>query len=182
MSFNRYVEMNTKLLSSYRSYNTNIPMYLHERPHAIIKHCMERRDASGNIQQHQIVIVDEQRGEFNVRSEQDANKVYRVSFGTDTSPPVLPSSECYDWERNRLQCKQFFAVFAHFPKWSFEQLPDSYNKSPFLTVDEFVSPAQQRPAQIDDLSDSYLTEDDSRLKMILKTPHSPQHVQSNNQY
>ena len=153
--------MNTKLLSSYRSYNTNIPIYLHERPHAIIKHCMERRDASGNIQQHQVVIiVDEEKGEFNVRSEQDANKEYRVSFGTDTSPPVLPSCECYDWERNRLPCKHFFAVFAHFPKWSFEQLPDSYKKSPFLTVDEFVSPAQQRPAEIDDLSDSYLTEND----------------------
>lgn len=55
---------------------------------------------------------------------------------------------------------------------------DSYKKSPFLTVDEFVSPAQQRPAEIDDLSDSYLTEDDFELK----TPHSPQHVQSNNQY
>ena len=51
-------------------------------------------------------------------------------------------------------------VFAHFPKWSFEQLPDSYKKSSFLTVDEFVSPAQQCPTEIDDLSDSYLTEDD----------------------
>ena len=104
---------------------------------------MERRDASGNIPLKHVVVVDQEKGEFTVRSQRESTKFYRVKFGTDTDPAVLPSCECYDWERNRLPCKHFFAVFTHVPTWSFEKLPGTYRNSPFLTVDELVSHAHQ---------------------------------------
>ena len=56
---------------------------------------------------------------------------YRVQFGTDQ-----PSCECYDWERQRLPCKHFFAVFRHFSSWSFDNLLGPYKDSPFFTLDE----------------------------------------------
>lgn len=39
-----------------------------------------------NIQSSYVIIVDEQWGKFAVRSKQDANKVYGVSFGTEIAP------------------------------------------------------------------------------------------------
>ena len=52
-------------------------------------------------------------------------------FGT-----TQPSCDCHDWERHRLPCKHFFAVFLHVPVWSFDKLPDLYRDSPFFTLDE----------------------------------------------
>ena len=115
---------------------------------------MERRDASGNIPLQHVVVVDQEKGEFTVRSHQDSARFYRVTFGTDTDPAVLPSCECYDWKRNRLPCKHFFAIFTHIPKWSFEKLPGTYRNSPFLVVDELVSHAHQYSIKAEDLPDS----------------------------
>ena len=50
----------------------------------------------------------------------------------------MPNCECSDWERNRLPCKHFFAVFTHFENWGFQQLPVHYKESPFLTLDHEI--------------------------------------------
>ena len=74
---------------------------------------MEKRDACGNISLQHVAVVDQEKGEFSVRSQRESTEFYRVAFGTDADPTVLPSCECYDWERNRLPCKHFFAVFSY---------------------------------------------------------------------
>ncbi|XP_028402994.1 uncharacterized protein LOC114525772 [Dendronephthya gigantea] len=58
---------------------------------------------------------------------------WRTSFGSDSDDS--PSCDCYDWERQRLPCIHFFAIFRNYPSWSFEKLPKSYTESQFLTVD-----------------------------------------------
>ena len=65
------------------------------------------------------------------QSSTEDKQSYRAEFGTDQ-----PSCECYDWERQRLPCKHFFAVFRHFSSWSFDNLPGPYKDSPFFTLDE----------------------------------------------
>ena len=45
-----------------------------------------------------------------------------------------PSCEWFDWERQRLPCKDFFAIFQHVPSWSFERLPKEYRDYPFFSV------------------------------------------------
>jgi hypothetical protein len=117
---------------------------------------MERRDASGDIPLQHVIAVDDEKGEFTVRSQRDSTKLYRVKFGTDTNPAIPPSCECYDWERNRLPCKHFFAVFTHMPTWSFEKLPGTYRNSPFLIVDELVSHARQYSIKGEDRPDCQL--------------------------
>lgn len=52
-------------------------------------------------------------------------------FGT-----TQQSCDCHDWERHRLPCNYFFAVFLRVPVWSFDKLPDAYKDSPFFTLDE----------------------------------------------
>ncbi|XP_046849612.1 uncharacterized protein LOC124443126 [Xenia sp. Carnegie-2017] len=128
----KYIELNTKLQSNYRQYNSDVPSYLHERPHTMIRHCMKRLASSEYTLASHIMVVDEMHGIFKVRS-QDVCKFYTLSFGSD--PGDLTSCDCYDWERHRLPCKHFFAIFKNFPLWSFDKLPKSYTESPFLTVD-----------------------------------------------
>ncbi|XP_028412496.1 uncharacterized protein LOC114535333 [Dendronephthya gigantea] len=129
----KYVELNTKLQSNYRQYTSDVPSYLHERPHPMIKHCMERLASSEDTMPAHINVVDDVHGKFEVRSQDDSSKFYTLSFGSDSDDS--PSCDCYDWERHRLPCKHFFAIFRNYPLWSFEKLPKSYTESQFLTVD-----------------------------------------------
>ena len=80
-----------------------------------------------------ITVVDDVYGKFKVRSQDDSSKFYTLSFGSVSGDP--PSCDCYDWERHRLPCKHFFAIFKNYPLWSFQKLPKSYTESQFLTVD-----------------------------------------------
>ena len=104
-----------------------------ERPHYIINHCLEKRSIAESIPSSHVEAIDLTNGVFAVRSQSSTEdkQSYRVEFGTDQ-----PSCECYDWERQRLPCKHFFAVFRHFSSWSFDNLPGPYKDSPFFTLDE----------------------------------------------
>ena len=97
---------------------------------------MERMSSSEDTLPDHIKILDENNGTFKVRSQDDPTRSYTISFGSDSSPVVShPSCDCYDWERYRLPCKHFFAIFRNVPAWSFNKLPKSYTGSQFLTVD-----------------------------------------------
>ena len=128
----RDVELNTKLQASFWRYNSAIPSYLRERPHHIIKHSMDRLSLAESIPSSNVTVIDMENGEFLVKSQSslEEKKMYKVMFGTKQ-----PSCECFDWERQRLPCKHFFAVFQHVPSWSFDRLPKEYRDSPFFSVD-----------------------------------------------
>lgn len=49
-----------------------------------------------------------------------------------------PSCQCKAWQRSRLLCKHFFAIFKYFPQWKWEKLPQTYWESPFLTLDHHL--------------------------------------------
>ena len=127
------MKLNTKLHATFRRYNPNIPAYLTQRPHYTINHCLEKRSTAESIPSSHVEAIDLTNGVFTVRSQSsmEDKQSYRVQFGTDQ-----PSCECYDWERQRLPCKHFFAVFRHFSSWSFDNLLGPYKDSPFFTLDE----------------------------------------------
>ena len=125
------MELNTKLQASFRRYNPNIPPYLREKPRHIIKHCLERHALAESMPSSDVEVIDIANGVFAVRSQSDTDdkRNYRVQVDQ-------PSCECYDWERQRMPCKHFFAVFLHVPAWSFDRLPKPYRESPFFTLDD----------------------------------------------
>ena len=47
-----------------------------------------------------------------------------------------PSCTCKDWVKYHIPCKHFFGVFRLFPQWSWEALPQSYQQSPYLNLDD----------------------------------------------
>ncbi|RMX36190.1 hypothetical protein pdam_00024333 [Pocillopora damicornis] len=96
---------------------------------------MDGLSLAESIPSSNVTVIDMENGEFLVKSQSrlEEKKMYKVMFGTKQ-----PSCECFDWERQRLPCKHFFAVFQHVPSWSFDRLPKEYRDSPFFSVDRDV--------------------------------------------
>ena len=134
---NRYVENNVRISSQYRQYNVEVPLYLHDRPPSLINHCLDRLSSAVEIEQECIQVTDEERGTFKVKSLDPNNQGcwYCLSFGDDET---MPHCECLDWEKHRLPCKHFLAVFKYCKGWGFDKFPKHYRESPFLTLDHFV--------------------------------------------
>ena len=99
----------------------------------MISHCKEKIISAQDYVCEDVTMVNGKTiPTFKVKSH---TQVYEVQFG---NKDTWPSCECIDWERTRLPCKHFFAVFQCLPEWSFENLPEHYRQSPFLTLDQRV--------------------------------------------
>lgn len=127
-----------RICSQFKPYNNLLPCYLHDRPPSLIDHCIDRMKLAAEIEKECIQMTDEEQGSFKVKSLDPDNqgRWYDLSFGDDET---LPHCECTDWEKHRLPCKHFLAVFSNFKGWGFDKFPAHYRESPFLTLDkEFV--------------------------------------------
>ncbi|XP_065061283.1 uncharacterized protein LOC135688380 [Rhopilema esculentum] len=130
--YEKYREMNLKFHSNYRRYANDIPLYLQNRPHSMVRHCMERNSAAESISKSSIKIVGN--GEFHLKSTNPVTlEPHLLLFGDENN---MPHCSCYDWRTSAYPCKHFFAVFEHYPAWSWEALPTSYKNSVFLILDE----------------------------------------------
>ena len=128
----KYLFQNYKQSSQYRSYKKFVPTYLHDRPHSVILHCLERKSKSAKYAVHSVHDVDPDLGIFEI--EKDEKTRYTVKFGTSTSDD-MPSCTCKDWLRYHIPCKHFFAIFTHRPNWSWDQLPSTYQNSAYVSMD-----------------------------------------------
>ena len=75
-----------------------------------------------------IKIINE--GRFEVQGK---HKFHTIDFGLTSSTPTCT---CKDWEAYKIPCKHFFAIFNWFPEWGWEKLPQSYQNSPYLQLDD----------------------------------------------
>ncbi len=124
--------MNLKFNSNYRRYAKEIPIFLRNRPHSMVKHCMERFEAAKSIPRNSVRIKEN--GEFLVKScNPMALEPYRLRFGDEEK---MPHCNCHDWSKSAYPCKHFFAVFQYYPAWSWEAFPSFYRNSVFLNLDE----------------------------------------------
>ena len=114
-----------------RSYDAQIPSFLHKRPPKFVNHCLKRLPPAVCISlQH---VADLGNGKFTVKSESGETSygVYVASSETVTAPWC----DCVDWARRHLLCKHMLAVFSHFPDYSWEKLPQDYTSLPIFTLD-----------------------------------------------
>ena len=56
-----------------------------------------------------------------------------VDFGVVSGEPACTFK---DWVKYHIPCKHLFGVFRLFPQWGWEMLPQSYQQSPYLNVDD----------------------------------------------
>lgn len=129
----KYLFQNYKQSSLYRSYKDFIPDYLHNRPHTIIRHCLNRKSKSVKYAAHDVRDVDLERGIFEVERAKGGS--HTVDFKGGNSSQELPSCTCRDWTKYRIPCKHFFAVFTHRHQWQWDQLPNIYKTSTYVSMD-----------------------------------------------
>ena len=126
-SFQKYLFLNYKQSSQYRTYNSIVPDYLHDRPKTVISHSLERRAKALKYTTEDITVIDDENGIFSVKGT--SGKDHNISFG-------LPSCSCRDWITWHLPCKHFFAIFTHYPKWNWNSLPENYLNGAYLSTDD----------------------------------------------
>ena len=129
----KYLFLNYQQSSQYRSYKSFVPTYLHDRPRSVILHCLDRKSNSSKYQSDSIQDVDNTSGIFVV--VKPGGKKYIVNFGKKTDDQ-MPRCTRPDWLRHHLPCKHFFAVFRYRELWQWQQLPDKYLKSAYLSMDK----------------------------------------------
>ena len=124
----KYLFLNYKSSSFYRTYNDFVPSYLHGRPRQVILHCLERKSSSRKYDESDITTQDTISGVFIIKGS--SSKLHRVNFGTTTGEL---SCTCHDWIEWRIPCKHFFAVFRFFEKWRWDSLPEQYKCQPHIS-------------------------------------------------
>ena len=127
-AYQHYVDTNFKQSSAYRSYNRDLPSYLHNRPAHFIKHCMKSKFSAEEFRDIDVDCLDLARGHFRVRSQGSLKLEYMVQL-------QVPSCTCESWLKTHFPCKHFFAVFNAYEEWDFSRLPDSYLSNVFITLD-----------------------------------------------
>ena len=132
-----------------------MPTYLHDRPRSVIIHCLDRKAKGDRFSANSIHDIDHAIGIFEVEKESGSRKT--LNFGQSTEEG-MPSCTCKDWQRFHLPCKHFFAVFQHRQEWQWEQLPQTYLQSAYLSTD---SDALDRHFEITPPSNSVDLQEDS---------------------
>ena len=128
----RYVEKNACRHSLHKKYNEAVPQYLWNRPLQVVNHCKLSISLAEDIPLKNVTMSSE--GKFFIR-RQGQNGHYELTFGDSQVPPAC---QCYTWQRTRLPCKHFFAVFRYFPNWQWDKLSPAYVNGPRLTLDEAI--------------------------------------------
>lgn len=129
-SYEKYLFQNYKMSYAYRSYSDDVPKYLHGRPPALIKHCLNRLEkAKRKFTNESFLNCDVEKGKFSLAGE---SSTHHIDFGLSNGQP---SCTCGDWSKTHYPCKHFFAVFLYQSGWRWESLPEAYLNSPYMCSD-----------------------------------------------
>ena len=124
----RYVSLNIQYSSSYRTYNNKVPEFLQNKPRFVVAHTMKRWEncwqTSANVQK-----VED--GKFEVQSTTSPGQWYSVNFGNDSNHL---SCQCADWNKTKLPCKHFFAMFRN-AETTWNELSLLYQSLPILNLE-----------------------------------------------
>ena len=83
----------------HKAYKKTIPLYLHNRPITVVKHCMEKIARSSQFSKNSIAKTEEGYLVTNKRS----NQTYQTSLSA-------PRCSCRSWSKTKLPCKHMFAI------------------------------------------------------------------------
>ncbi|XP_065216440.1 uncharacterized protein LOC135842756 [Planococcus citri] len=133
---NKYTQKNSSLYHGYKLYNKEIPHFLQNRPKPFIKHVCKRYDTAEEYSYDSILFEG---GKLKVRSKTNPLTLYEVDF-------TKPSCNCEDFWRYRLPCVHFCAAFLYLPHLlSFEDLPETYRNSPYITINKDFNLFENQP-------------------------------------
>ncbi|XP_065670722.1 uncharacterized protein LOC105849232 isoform X2 [Hydra vulgaris] len=153
-NYDSYCDKNRMAHSSYRKYNNNIPEYLINRPHPLVKHCMRIIDKLQGVDLRGIVSVGEQL--YNVASfNLNSREIYQRYLGDAKN---MPTCSCPSWFDTAYPCKHFFAIFLK-ENLTWSAFDTIYSDSPYFKLDLF--PDEKEPAE---LAKGFLNSTDTLLQ------------------
>ena len=139
----RYIQAMIKQTSAYRRPRYDIPFYLQERPHSAQSLCLLNRERGRKIPLNYFIQLP-QDGTFavtksQVGSQSDDNWKVDICGGTCSCPAFLSFN---------IPCKHMFAIFRHFPQWSWDNLPNTLTNSPHMTLDHDLTNSSEHGCTI----------------------------------
>ncbi|XP_047133431.1 uncharacterized protein LOC124811588 [Hydra vulgaris] len=133
-NYNNYADKNRRAHSSYRKYNSKIPVYLINHPQPLVKHCMNMIDKLQGLDLEGINAVTDRL--YNVASFQsNSREIYQFFLG---DAKHLPSCSCPSWFSSIYPCKHIFAVFSK-ENLSWSDFDPSYGNSPYFILDPLLN-------------------------------------------
>ena len=105
----RYLFINYKASTDYRSYDKSIPSYLHNRPSSIVAHCLERKSSALKFCAEDVYCNPIRSGVFHVKSQSQKDVWHTVEFGFFINyHHVLAQTG----KRNKFHASTFLLCFA----------------------------------------------------------------------
>lgn len=174
----QYLLQNYQQSSMYRSYQSHIPPFLHNRPRSVIIHCLDRKTNSNKILPTHIHDIDTKVGIFEI--EKTSGGKHTVEFGI-ASPDQMPSCTCKDWVRYHLPCKHFFSIFTNRLDWGWDKLPSSYLQSAYLSTDNQALENFFQPSAVESQIGDCPANTDPQITQQLQRPvRTMPHISYNN--
>jgi len=126
----RYLKLNLNASDQAKEYNTEIPLFLRNRPKPVVNHCMKRWKEAETIPSSDIDELGN--GCFLVNSQSNTILAYHVNLRCETD---MPSCDCIDWKTSHLPCKHMMCIFQNYTAWNWNALPEPYRLNPFISLD-----------------------------------------------
>ena len=151
--YRKYVSLNVKVFSGCKTYSTNIPSYLQNRPRSLVTFLLKRAQRMSTLMID--FIREPTDGSFEVCSDEpginETKLKYNVFFGHNET---FRSCSCRDFRRTRLLCKHFFAIMESGRK-QFSDLTKLFLNHPFTNLDRGLFEHNE----IDNVADPTLIKD-----------------------
>ena len=127
--------------SSYKKYDSTVPLFLQNRPRNVVFHYLKRISSSLSINRNDIVRNQDL---LSVKSD-STNQVHQVCFCNNKG---FPFCSCEDFNNHFLHCKHMFAIFHKYEDISWDSLPCWYRESLFITLDGAMIKYYSHPTEM----------------------------------
>ncbi len=129
----RYIQATVKQTFAYRKPRYDVPSYLQARPHCIQGVCLMNMER-GKVIPKSHITETELDGNFSVRKSTIARNDPQEEDKWAVS--ILQGNcNCPSFKTSHVPCKHMFAIFHHFPKWSWNDLPLELTDAAHMLLD-----------------------------------------------
>ena len=164
----RYVQATVKHTNAYRKPRYGLPDFLKERPHTMQALCLANIDRGMKLPKSHI--KEESTGVFSVE---------RSSSTQDTcgNPWIVNipdgTCSCPSFQSSHVPCKHMFAIFHHYPTWSWDDLPATVTTSSHLTLDHETTTQVQQGLTPKICNETEMFQDVNEASVSLDTSSTP---------
>ena len=131
----KYIQATVKQMETYRKSRYPLPYFLLNRPRTVQGECLANQEKAKAIT-NSMVCSTQQEGVFQVHGKNSPEPGYQVNIS-------LGQCSCVYFTLKKIPCKHMFAVFDHYPLWTWHHLPASLTESPYMKLDDIHSTAER---------------------------------------